>query len=145
MDILREVLDGSVQNCQNFRKTPTAVARRVKVKSNRLCFKCLKGRQGTALVCKIFSGLYHSLVCLLEKGEKKVLSAEQDDDQDQDDGGPQVYILQMVHKFCYIRCGNIFRLVLRHSPIRTVFLCKMTVERVIFQKNQQNWGSKLHL
>ena len=32
---------------------------------------------------------------------------------------PQVYILQMVHKFCYIRCMNIFRLVLRHSPVRT--------------------------
>ena len=39
----------------------------------------------------------------------------------------QVYILQMVHKFCYIRWVNIFRLVLRHSPIRAEFLGKMTV------------------
>ena len=59
----------------------------------------------------------------------------------------QVYILQMVHNFCYRglrRCINIFRLVLRHSPVRTVFLGKMTVKWVIFHKNQQNWGSKLH-
>ena len=55
-----------------------------------------------------------------------------------------VYILQMVHKFCYIRLMNIFRLVLRHSPVRSVFLGKMTVKREKFNKNQQNWGSKLH-
>ena len=57
---------------------------------------------------------------------------------------PQVYILQMVHKFCHTRCANIFRLVLRHSPVRTIFWGKMTVKRVIFHKNQQNWGSKFH-
>ena len=38
-----------------------------------------------------------------------------------------VYILQMVHKFCHTGCLNIFQLVLRHNPIRTLFLCKITV------------------
>ena len=35
-----------------------------------------------------------------------------------------VYILQMVHKFCYIRQLNIFRVMLRQNPVITIFFSK---------------------
>ena len=89
-----KVLNGSAENCNNFRCTPTPEDRRIEASNNRLCFRCLKVRRGnhswrtcTDPVCKKCVGKHRALVCLVQKGEHKVLSTEQNhqDDNDYDD------------------------------------------------------------
>ena len=41
-------------------------------------------------------------------------------------------------------CVNIFQLVLRHNPIRTLFWVKLSIKSVFFLKVQLNLCSKFH-